>query len=90
MVVNLEKRLLVFNENKLLILQSLYNCPNTICGCDLVSKLAIPKNLLSYHIKQLTELGLIEEAKCGRKKQYKIRASASDKVYKILDVTELI
>jgi predicted cupin superfamily sugar epimerase len=42
-----------FDENKLLILLSLYKCPNRLCGCDLISRLGLAKNLISYHLKIL-------------------------------------
>lgn len=82
--------LAIFNKNKLLILKNLYDCTDYLCGCDLVDKLGIPKNLLSYHIKQLKNLGYVEEAKCGKNKQYRIVSSKEIKVRKILEITELI
>jgi DNA-binding transcriptional ArsR family regulator len=90
MVSVLKKNLQVFNENKLLILQFLFNCTDITCGCDLIEELNIPKNLLSYHIKQLEELGMIEESRCGRRKQYKIKTYSKAKVKKILEAVELI
>jgi DNA-binding transcriptional ArsR family regulator len=82
--------LAVFNENKLLILKNLYGCDDFLCGCDLVDKLKIPKNLLSYHIKQLKDLGYIEETRCGKNKQYRISAYKENNIRKILEITELI
>ncbi|MFA5197764.1 MAG: winged helix-turn-helix domain-containing protein [Patescibacteria group bacterium] len=82
--------LVVFNKNKLLILKSLYDCTDFLCGCNLVDKLKIPKNLLSYHVKKLKDLGYIEETRCGKNKQYRISASRENKIRKILEVTELI
>lgn len=87
----LDDNLAVFEPNKLLILKTLYECDkDDICGCDLIEKLGIPKNLLSYHIKHLSELGYLQATKCGRKKNYKICPAKRDKIKKILEVTELI
>lgn len=80
----------VFNENKLLILKSLYECDDFLCGCDLVDKLGLPKNLVSYHVSILENLGYIEAVPCGRNKNYRIKDTAIGKVQKILEVTELI
>jgi DNA-binding transcriptional ArsR family regulator len=90
MTKRLEDIISVFNKNKLLILLDLYECSDFLCGCDLVEKHSIPKNLLSYHIGQLRELGYIEEVRCGNKKQYRIASGKEDKVQKILEITELI
>lgn len=80
----------LFNESKLMILKALYKCKEDVCGCDLVEKLKIPKNLLSYHIKTLRESGFIEEKKCGKMKNYQITKENLDKVEEILKVVELI
>jgi DNA-binding transcriptional ArsR family regulator len=82
--------LTLFNESKLLILHALYRCPDHLCGCDLAEHLAMPKNLLSYHLSMLREGGFVEEAKCGRKKQYRLSPASRDKVHAILTITELM
>ncbi|MDD3647538.1 MAG: ArsR family transcriptional regulator [Candidatus Dojkabacteria bacterium] len=73
-----------------MILKSLYKCRDNICGCDLIEKLDIPKNLLSYHMKTLRDGGLIEEMRCGNRKNYVIRKEKVKFVRKILQVIELI
>ena len=90
MIDKLDNILIVFNKNKLLILKYLFECGDFLCGCDLIEKIDIPKNLLSYHIKQLEGLGYIEDVKCGTRKQYRLATSKKNKVKKILEVTELI
>lgn len=91
MISNKSREILsLFNENKLLILKSIYLCNENVCGCNLVEELSIPKNLVSYHIKTLREKGYIEEVKCGKNKKYKITAKKLDKVEEILKILELI
>jgi len=68
----------IFNPNRLKILAALLTCDD-LCGCDLIKKIGIAKNLLSYHIKELEKLGLIEERRCGQRKNY----SVTDKGKKI-------
>lgn len=79
-------RLKVFNKNKILILLTLFQCEDILCGCDLVEKLKIPKNLLSYHIKFLVESGYVSEKKCGKKKNYRIKADRKKDVERILQI----
>lgn len=82
--------LTLINESKLLILSELYSCLDPLCGCDLIERLQMPKNLLSYHIRTLRETGFLEEARCGQKKQYRITESKREKVKQILLLTEII
>jgi len=87
----LRNNLKIFDENKLIILKVLYECrDNDVCGCDLINKLKLSKNLISYHMKVLAQLNYIQEVRCGRKKLYKINESFRQKIRKILEVTELI
>jgi len=80
----------LFNEQKLLILKELFGCPNEKCGCDLKEKLGITKDLLSYHIKSLRELGYLEEAKCGQRKRYSITQDKYQTVKEVLKTAKLI
>ena len=80
----------LFNESKLLILKELFLCEEEICGCNLVAKLDLPKNLVSYHIKMLREMGIVEEQKCGKSKHYRIVRNELERIEKILKITEVI
>lgn len=85
------KNLWLFNNNKLRILHTLYECQKEdICGCDLIEKLDIPKNLLSYHIKMLRDNGYLEEVKCGNRKQYTINKKRKAFIKNILEIVELL
>jgi len=85
-----EELIFLFNENKLRILSELYVCESTNCGCDLVEKLGISKDLLSYHIRTLRERGYIEEIRCGRRKNYVISQTKLSLVSDVLRLTHLI
>lgn len=78
---NFEQLITIINKNRLKIIELLFSCKETLCGCSLIKKLNIPKNLLSYHIKTLEELGLVEEKRCGQKKNYCL-SPKGQKVYK--------
>lgn len=84
------KYLSVFDKNKLLILDTLYKCHKDVCGCDLVNDLNLTKNLISYHIKILKNLGLITDIRCGNRKNYKLASDTIDDVEKILKAVHLI
>lgn len=80
----------IFDENKLLILRELFLCKEDVCGCNMVEKIGISKDLLSYHIKKLRNAGLVEEEKCGHRKIYTIAKDRLKKVEQILKIVELI
>ncbi len=84
------KNLEIFDEKRLKILHTIYTCKQILCGSDMVERLDIPKNLLSYHIKILKELEIIQEKKDGKRKFYKINPSRKDTVKKALEIVNLI
>ncbi len=86
------ENLWLFDENRLLILRELYVCDmsENLCGCDLTQVLNIKKNLLSYHIKVLRDNGIIEEVKCGRRKEYVICKDKIELVSQALSIVNLI
>ena len=86
----LKEKLIIYDEPKLVILQTLYGCHKQPCGCELVNSLDMPKNLLSYHLKILINLGYVESIRCGRKKHYKITKQKRTKVKEILKILDLI
>lgn len=89
-MLDLTNKLQLFSSARLNILQALLNCDDYLCGCNLINELDIPKNLLSYHIKTLIDLGYIKEVKCGRNKRYSIRPESEDKVKQIFNLLKII
>lgn len=69
---------------------AIYKCSDDVCACNLVDSLEIPKNLLSYHIKTLRDLGFVEEAKCGRYRKYQIKADKINLTKQILEFTGML
>lgn len=82
--------LLILSEPKLVILRALYQCDEAPCGCDLVERLGLSKNLLSYHLKQLRELGYVNETPCGRQKQYRLVANKRPFIQQALRLTKML
>lgn len=80
----------LFEKNKLLILQALYQCKNHLCGSDFIDHLDIPKNLVSYHLKSLREAGYVEAKRDGRKKNFQLNPQKISEVTKILEVVNLL
>ena len=83
------KNLEIFSEKRLLILQALFKCNDNICGCDLVDRLKMSKNLVSHHLKKLEQLDLLERERCGKRKKIKIKKKKLGFVKKVLKLTNL-
>ncbi|HEX9123924.1 MAG TPA: metalloregulator ArsR/SmtB family transcription factor [Actinomycetota bacterium] len=56
---------------RLAILSELHR--GTTCGCELAPKLGMAPNLLSYHLRILREVGLVERSRRGRRIEYRVR-----------------
>ena len=56
---------------RLAILSELHRGTN--CVCELVPKLGLAPNLLSYHLRVLREAGLVEGTRRGRRIEYRVR-----------------
>lgn len=68
------KNLWLFDERRLAILRELLRCRGgSARGCDLKGCLKVRKTLLSYHMGLLRDRGIVEEAKRGREKCYRIK-----------------
>jgi ArsR family transcriptional regulator len=48
----------------------------TTCVCELVPRLGMAPNLLSYHLRILREAGLVRGTKLGRRVEYRVRPAA--------------
>jgi len=83
------KNLEIFSEKRLLILQALFKCNDNICGCDLVDRLKMSKNLVSHHLKKLEQLDLLERERCGKRKKIKIKKEKLGFIKKVLKLTNL-
>ncbi|AKM82526.1 TPA: ArsR family transcriptional regulator [Candidatus Berkelbacteria bacterium] len=88
--INVQEITSIFNENRIKILLQLFECNENICGCDLVEQIGIPKNLLSYHMKILEKRKIIEEKRCGQKKNYGLTDKGIALVKQIIKLQEII
>lgn len=82
------KNLWIFDKRRLEILRALMKCSDTVCGCDLRGNLKMSRPLLSYHTAILLKKGMLEEKKCGRQKEYRIRPDKMALAKKILTIVE--
>ena len=74
------KKILQLNRVKILLLLS----KKETCACRLVEQLKLPNNLVSHHLKVLTELGILKSRKIGLHIKYSIRDNKKKQISKLL------
>jgi ArsR family transcriptional regulator len=74
-------------SNRLKILCSLSK--NKICVCDLAEQLDMPQNLLSFHLKSLYEVGILEKKREGNYIYYVIKEEWKPKIEKIFEFLDI-
>lgn len=89
-IQNTKKITSILNSNRMRILLALQDCKQNICGCDLVEKLNLTKNLLSYHIDFLEKNSLIKEERCGQKINYTLSVNGEKIVQQIYILEKII
>lgn len=67
--------------NRLKILCSLSK--SKVCVCDLAQQLEMPQNLMSFHLKSLYDVGILEKQRDGNYIYYVIKDEWKDKIEKV-------
>lgn len=70
------------DEKRLYILELLRN--GSICACEILEKVDIGQSSLSYHMKVLTESGIVESKQVGKWTYYNISEVGSRNALSIL------
>jgi len=71
------------DENRLMILELLLT--GETCGCTLIDKLTITQPTMSYHLKHLTESGLVKAFKEGNWKKHHVNMDRIDQLIAYLE-----
>jgi ArsR family transcriptional regulator len=74
-------------EVRIKILDILYK--EDTCVCKIVEETRLKNNLVSHHLKVLTDMGYIEGKKNGTHVMYNLKPSKKFLVGKILDLVEI-
>ncbi len=75
------KKILQLNRIKILNLLD----KRETCACELVSKLNLPNNLVSHHLKVLSNLGLLDKRKIGLHIKYSIKPLKKKQISRLLN-----
>ncbi len=59
-----------------------------VCACDFLSDLSVAQPTLSFHLKKMTNCGLIDVQKDGVRQRYTINHDMANKLKSIWDKTD--
>ena len=68
------------DKHRVKIVSTLLNAGDACCVCDLEPELGVSQPTVSYHLKRLTDVGLLEREKRGTFAYYRIAPQAIDRV----------
>lgn len=73
----------ISDESRLKIIDML-SCDN-MCACDILEKLNISQSTLSYHMKILTDSGLIDVTRDGSWMRYSVNKTKFNEIFTFLN-----
>lgn len=56
-----------------------------VCVCELVDRLGLAQPTVSYHLKQLTDAGLLEREKRGTFAYFRVRPAAMERLHGLVE-----
>lgn len=68
------------DKHRLKIVSVLLNAGDACCVCDIEPQLNVSQPTVSYHLKRLTDVGLLEREKRGTFAYYRLAPEAIDRV----------
>ena len=77
----------ISEPNRLKILCSLSK--NKICVCELADNLNLQQNLMSFHLKTLFDVGILEKVREGNNIYYVIKKDMKSKIENIFDFLDI-
>lgn len=89
--VELERLFRVLGDrHRLKILNTLLRAGgNAVCVCDFIDQLGLAQPTVSYHLKQLTDAGLLDREKRGTYAFFRVRPDAMERLHSLVAPAEL-
>lgn len=77
----------ISEPNRLRILCTLSK--DKVCVCELADRVGIPQNLVSFHLKTLHDVGILEKIREGNNIYYVIKGDWKNKIEKIFQFLDI-
>ena len=89
--VELERLFRVLGDrHRLRILNTLIRAGGqAVCVCEFTDQLGLAQPTVSYHLKQLTEAGLLDREKRGTFAYFRVRAEAMERLHSLVEPASL-
>jgi ArsR family transcriptional regulator, arsenate/arsenite/antimonite-responsive transcriptional repressor len=68
------------DRNRVKMLNMIAACDDAVCVCDLQDALELKQSTASYHLKQLTEAGLLVRERRGTFSYYRLEPTALERI----------
>jgi ArsR family transcriptional regulator len=68
------------DRNRVLIVSMLLQAGEACCVCDLEPQLGVGQPTVSYHLKKLLDVGLVERERRGTFSYYRVASEATDRL----------
>src|ERR671925_339570 len=76
------------DPSRVQIVNVLANAPDPVCVCDFVPQLGLSQGTVSFHLKKLLDVGLLEREQRGTWAYYSLRPDALARLSVLLEVKE--
>jgi ArsR family transcriptional regulator len=76
------------DPSRLRIVNLLANAPEPVCVCDFVPQLGLSQGTVSFHLKKLVAVGLLEREERGTWAYYSLNREGLDRLATIFDLKE--
>jgi ArsR family transcriptional regulator len=78
------------DRHRLKILNTLLRAGgNAVCVCEFIDQLGLAQPTVSYHLKQLTDAGLLDREKRGTYAYFRVRPDAMERLHSLVEPAEL-
>ncbi len=78
--VSLLRKILQYNRIRILLLLN----NGEMCACELIQELNLPNNLVSHHLKTLSNLGILKSRKIGLHRKYSIKKDKKKQICRLI------
>jgi ArsR family transcriptional regulator len=78
------------DPNRVLIINLLANVDEPVCVCEFMPQLALSQGTVSFHLKKLLDVGLLEREQRGTWAFYSLKREALDRLSNVFETKEVV
>jgi ArsR family transcriptional regulator, arsenate/arsenite/antimonite-responsive transcriptional repressor len=78
------------DPNRVRIVNLLANAPEPVCVCEFMPQLGLSQGTVSFHLKKLLDVGLLEREQRGTWAHYSLRRDALNRLAVVFEAKEVV